>query len=163
MPIYTESRCVPYHVEQMFNLVADIEKYPEFLPWCMKAQISHRNGPVTVAHLEVGYQMIRETFCSWVKMTPPSRIEVAYTEGPFKYLKTDWIFDPIAEGCRIDFQVNFAFKSWLFQKLTQLLFNEIIGYMVRAFEMRAKHLYGDRTIKNTPLTLPVKINHQTKT
>ncbi|MFX8637161.1 type II toxin-antitoxin system RatA family toxin, partial [Acinetobacter baumannii] len=87
-------------------LVADIEKYPEFLPWCLAARIRKREGNVVLADLMIGFKMVRERFTSRVELGD-HRIDVAYTEGPFQYLDNHWIFEPAPDGCLVDFYVDF--------------------------------------------------------
>ncbi len=144
MPTHSDRRAVPYSAEQMFDLVAGIEKYPEFLPWCTAARIRRRTDNLIVADLAIGFKAVREKFTSKVELSPPHRIDVTYAEGPFKYLNNRWIFEPQPDGsCIIDFFVDFEFRSILLQKIIGLLFNEAVKRMVRAFEQRAHDLYGD--------------------
>ena len=144
MPTHAEKRVLPYTPEQMYDLVADIEKYPEFLPWCLAARIRKRDGNVVYADLIIGFKMIRERFTSRVELNPPDRINVAYSEGPFSYLNNHWIFSPTESGgCLIDFYVDFEFRSKMLQKIIGVLFNEAVRRMVAAFETRARQLYGD--------------------
>src|SRR6201997_3866870 len=117
MPTHAEQRVLPYTPEQLFALVADVERYPEFLPWCVGARVRERTPQQIVADLIIGFRMFRERFTSRVKLDPPHRIDVAYTEGPFRYLNNYWVFDKVADGCRIDFFVDFEFKSRLLQRV----------------------------------------------
>lgn len=150
MPTHAEKRVLPYTPEQMYDLVADIEKYPEFLPWCLAARIRKREGNVVYADLIIGFKMIRERFTSRVELHPPDRINVAYSEGPFSYLNNHWIFSPTETGgCLIDFYVDFEFRSKMLQKIIGVLFNEAVRRMVAAFETRARQLYGDGTVPAT--------------
>jgi coenzyme Q-binding protein COQ10 len=142
MPIHTEQRVLPYSPAQLFALVADVERYPEFLPWCLGARIHERRADLVVADLIIGFKMIRERFTSRVLLDPPQKIDVTYADGPFRYLTNRWSFTPIAGGCRIDFFVDFEFKSRLMQKLIEMLFSEAVRRMVGAFEKRARDLYG---------------------
>lgn len=142
MPTHAEHRVLPYTPEQLFALVADVERYPEFLPWCMGARIRERRSDLIVADLIIGFKMFRERFTSRVKLDPPHRIDVAYTEGPFKYLDNHWTFERVPGGCRIDFFVDFEFKSRLMQRVIEMLFGEAVRRMVAAFETRAGQLYG---------------------
>ena len=143
MPTHAEQRRLPYSATQLFDLVADVERYPEFLPWCVGARIRERTEKLLVADLLIGYRMVRERFTSRVVLSPPDRIDVAYSEGPFKYLNNHWIFVPQPDGgCVIDFYVDFEFRSRLLQKVIEVLFNEAVRRMVSAFEGRARQLYG---------------------
>jgi coenzyme Q-binding protein COQ10 len=145
MPTHAEKRTLPYRADQLFELVADIERYPEFLPWCRAARIRKREGDVILADLVIGWKMIRERFTSRVALKKPDRIDVSYHEGPFKYLNNHWIFLPLPDGsCVIDFYVDFEFHSRMLQKVIGVLFNEAVRRMVHAFEERARVLYGPR-------------------
>ena len=106
MPTHAEQKVLPYTPEQLYALVADIERYPEFLPWCVGARIRERRENIIVADLIIGFKLFRERFTSRVTLSPPHRIDVAYTEGPFKYLNNHWIFERVPGGCRIDFFVD---------------------------------------------------------
>jgi len=146
MPTHAEQRVLPYTQQQLFDLVADIERYPEFLPWCVGARIRERRQDVIVADLLIGFRMVRERFTSKVTLNRPNRIDVAYSEGPFRYLDNHWVFEPVGEGaCRIDFFVDFEFRSRMLQKLIGVLFNEAVRRMVAAFEGRARQLYGQKS------------------
>jgi coenzyme Q-binding protein COQ10 len=142
MPTHAEQRVLPYTPEQLFALVADIEQYPKFLPWCVGARIRERQPDLIVADLIIGFRVFRERFTSRVKLDPSRRIDVAYTEGPFRYLNNYWLFDKVADGCRVDFFVDFEFKSRVLQRVIEMLFGEAVRRMVTAFERRAEQLYG---------------------
>jgi coenzyme Q-binding protein COQ10 len=145
MPTHTEHRVLPYTPEQMYALVADIEHYPEFLPWCVAARVRERRADFVSADLVIGFKMFRERFTSNVKLDPAGRIDVTYAEGPFRYLNNSWIFERVPGGCRIDFFVDFEFKSRVLQKVIEVLFGEAVKRMVAAFEGRARQLYGKPT------------------
>lgn len=143
MPIHAERRVLPYSPEQLFALVADVARYPEFLPWCIAARIRSRDGPHLVADLIIGFRMIRERFTSHVTLDPAGgRIDVSYAEGPIKYLNNHWLFLPHPGGCEIDFFVDFEFRSRILRKVMGALFHEAVKRMVSAFEARAADLYG---------------------
>ena len=142
MPTHAEQRVLPYTPEQLFSLVADIERYPEFLPWCIGARIKERQPNLVVADLIIGFKVFRERFTSRVVLDPPEKIDVTYAEGPFRYLDNHWTFEQAPEGCRIGFFVDFEFKSRLMQKVIEVLFSEAVRRMVGAFEKRACDLYG---------------------
>jgi coenzyme Q-binding protein COQ10 len=142
MPTHAEQRVLPYTPEQLFALVADIERYPEFLPWCVGARVKERRADLIVADLIIGFRVFRERFTSRVSLDRPRRIDVAYADGPFRYLNNHWVFEDVPGGCRIDFFVDFEFKSRLMQKVIEVLFSEAVRRMVGAFERRARHLYG---------------------
>jgi len=143
MPTHAEQRVLPYSQEQMFALVADVEHYPEFLPWCVASRIRRREGEVFFADLVIGFKMVRERFTSKVTLARPDRVDVTYTEGPFHHLNNHWVFKPLPDGgTEIDFYVDFEFRSKLLQTLIGALFNEAVKMMVSAFEKRARQLYG---------------------
>jgi len=142
MPVHSERRVLPYRPDQLYDLVANVQDYPQFLPWCMGARIRERGENFLVADLIIGFKMFRERFTSRVKLDPTKqRIDVAYTDGPFKYLRNHWLFLPHQQGCEIDFHVDFEFRSRLLQKAIEVLFGEAVRRMVAAFETRAAQLY----------------------
>ena len=143
MPTHAEKKLLPYSQAQLFDLVSDIERYPEFLPWCVGARIRERKGNEILGDLLIGYKMVRERFTSRVVLNRPDHIDVSYSEGPFKYLTNHWYFIPQEEGCLIDFYVDFEFHSRMLQKIMELFFNEAVKRMVAAFEARAHALYGE--------------------
>ncbi len=142
MATHAERRALPYSPEQMYALVADIERYPDVLPWCRAARVTLRDGDVIHADLVIGFKMFRERFTSKVTLIPPDRIHVEYLKGPMRHLNNHWRFEPHEKGCVIDFHVDFEFRSALLQGAIGLLFNEAVRRMVSAFETRAKALYG---------------------
>ncbi len=143
MPTHAEKKILPYTPQQMYALVADVEKYPEFLPWCLASRIRKREGVVMFADLIIGFKMVRERFTSRVELNEAERrINVQYTDGPFQYLNNHWIFLEHEGGCCVDFYVDFEFRSKMLQKIMGLLFNEAVRRMVQAFETRADQLYG---------------------
>jgi len=154
MPTHAERRVLPYSPAQLYDLVADIERYPDFLPWCVGARIRERRAELIVADLMVGFRMFRERFTSRVTLAPDysegPRIDVAYADGPFKYLTNHWIFRPHPKGCEIDFYVDFEFRSRLLQKAIEVLFNEAVKRMVQSFEQRAHALYGTPPAAEVP-------------
>ena len=143
MPTHAERRTLPYSPEQLFTLVAEVDRYPEFLPWCLNSRIKKRDGSVFHADLIIGYKMIREKFGSRVTLNAPDHIHVEYLDGPMKYLSNHWRFIPEeGGGCTIDFFVDFEFKNPVLQNLIAVFFNKAVMKMVEAFENRAKDLYG---------------------
>jgi coenzyme Q-binding protein COQ10 len=143
MPKHAETRHLPYSAEQMFDLVADVKRYPEFLPWVTAMRV-RKDGPAeTVADMIVGFKGLRETFTSRVEKHRPDSIHVEYVDGPLKYLRNDWRFRPEGEGCAVDFQVDFAFKNRMFEMLAGQVFGTALRRMIGAFETRAAELYGN--------------------
>ena len=149
MPTHTEKRRVPYTPEQMYELVSSIERYPEFLPWTSAVRIRSRaartgGGETVDADMVISFKVFREKFGSRVDLRPDEqKIDVAYLDGPFKYLNNHWYFIENDDGSTtIDFFVDFEFKSRLLQSLIGVVFNEAMQRIVRAFEARAEALYG---------------------
>lgn len=143
MPTHAEVRVLHHPPEQLFDLVADVERYPEFLPWCVDASIRRREGDLIVADLVIGYRMFRERFTSTVALDRPRRIDVTYSDGPFRYLNNHWIFAPEgSDSCVIDFFVDFEFRSRVLQAMVGRVFGEAVKVMVHAFERRADELFG---------------------
>lgn len=155
MPTHAENRILPYTPTQLFDLVADIERYPEFLPWCLAARVRRRDGDKIVGDLVIGFRMIKERFTSHVTLTRPDRIDVSYTHGPLRYLNNHWLFIEHPDGCLIDFYIDFEFRSRVLQKMIGVLFNEAVKRMVGAFEARAHELYGDPAGTAAPASGPV--------
>ena len=153
MPSHAEKRYLGHSQRDLFALVADIESYPDFLPWCVAARIRERNGDVVVADLTVGFGLLRERFTSRVTLEEPSGIVVAYTRGPLRYLNNRWTFTPRGDGCEIEFYVDFEFRSRVLQRLIGVVFHEALSRMVRAFEERADALYGRR--RDPPAAAPL--------
>ncbi|MEQ8165374.1 MAG: type II toxin-antitoxin system RatA family toxin [Alphaproteobacteria bacterium] len=143
MPTHAEKRVLPYKPEQMFALVADVERYPDFLPWCVGLRVRRRETDLIVADMMIGFKMFRERFTSRVALTHPNRIDVQYTEGPFRYLENHWIFEPHGtDACLLDFHVDFEFRSRLLEGAISTVFSKAVQKMVGAFESRAADLYG---------------------
>jgi coenzyme Q-binding protein COQ10 len=145
MPHHHETRVVPHTADQMFALVADVERYPEFLPWVTATRIKTRSGDTFTADVLVGFTSFREKFTSRVTLDRAAReIAVQYIEGPFKHLTNRWRFEPRAEGgCTIDFDIDFEFKMRVLEVLLGKVFDRAVMKMTDAFETRARALYGE--------------------
>jgi coenzyme Q-binding protein COQ10 len=145
MPVHRETRVLPYSPAQVYHLVADVERYPEFLPWCLACRIKSRESETAfIAELAVGFKMVREQFLSRVKLQPIEMITIDYLSGPFEYLKNEWKFEADEGGTAVHFYLSFEFKSRLLQALIGVLFEEAVHRMVSAFEDRARKLYGGK-------------------
>ena len=142
MPTHAERRILPYQPAQLFDLVADCAKYPQFLPWCVAARVRSHTEKEMVADLTIGYGPFRESFTSRNTLDRPGRIDVRYEKGPFKYLNNHWLFLPHATGTEVDFFVDFEFNSRILQAAIGLVFNEAVRRMVDAFHKRAIEVYG---------------------
>lgn len=142
MPSHTESRVLPYKAEQLFDLVMDIEKYPEFLPWCVGARVNKRSRENLEADVIIGYKVFRERFSSRVHFERAKSIEVEYMQGPMRNLYNRWEFKNVSGGCRVSFHVDFEMKTRLFETLVDQFFHRVLARMIDAFEARAAELYG---------------------
>jgi coenzyme Q-binding protein COQ10 len=149
MPTHSEKRVMPYTARQMYDLVSDVQRYPEFLPWNSAARVrTRRPGPdgseVLEADLVISFKVFREKFGSRATLWPDrNRVEVDYLDGPFKYLRSWWQFADRPEGgCDVEFYVDFEFRNAILQKVIGVVFDEAMRRIVRAFEERAIALYG---------------------
>jgi coenzyme Q-binding protein COQ10 len=156
MPSYTEKRFLPYAPAQLFELVAAVDRYPEFLPWCLAARMRPAGSlpgtprkSLLVADLVIGFRMMHARYTSRITLQTPRRIDVTCIEGPFRYLDNHWTFEPATPsagrpggGTMLTFQIAFAFRSSLLQSFMGAMFDEAVSRMVAAFEDRAKQLYG---------------------
>ena len=138
---------MPFAPRQIFDLVADVPRYPEFLPWCTAARVRKQEGPnIEIDELAIGFGPLHETFVSRVTRTPDApdgmRIETVGIEGPFKILLSHWQFRAHPDGTEIVFALEFEFRSRLLQHTMRVLFAEAVKRMVAAFEARARQLYG---------------------
>jgi coenzyme Q-binding protein COQ10 len=151
MPQHAEVKFLPYAPAQMFALVADVARYPEFLPWAAAARIRTRSpiagGEVMEADLVISFKVFREKFGSRVTLLPDEgRILTEYIDGPFRHLKSVWQFREKPGGCEVDFSVDFEFKNPILAGIIGLVFNEAMQRIVRAFEARAEQLDGRASI-----------------
>ena len=143
MPRHRETRNLPYAPEQLFDLVADVRRYPEFLPWVAAVRIRSDDDALMIADLVVGFKSLKETFTSRVVKRRPGELNVEYLEGPLKHLHNVWVFRADGKGgTDIDFLVDFAFKSRLFEAIAGQMFDRALRHMIGAFEARAHALYA---------------------
>ncbi len=138
MPSHAERRFLPYKRDDIYELIANVAAYPEFLPWCLAARVRPIDATSFEADLVIGFKMIRETFTSRVDLAPPDRLDVTYTKGPMRHLDNRWLLEEADGGCIIDFDVSFEFRSVILQRLIGALFGEAVRRMVSAFEARAR-------------------------
>ena len=144
MPKHSETRHLPYTPEQMFDLVADVGRYGEFLPWVSAIRVRSNSETEMVADMIVGFKGLRESFTSKVQKERPGHIRVDYLDGPLKYLNNDWRFKPDGQGgTLVEFCVDFQFKNRVFEMLAGQVFDRALRKMIGAFEDRAAQLYGD--------------------
>jgi coenzyme Q-binding protein COQ10 len=148
---HVENRVVAHAPAKLFDLVADVRRYPEFLPWCQAARVRRREGHVEYDELAIGFGPWHERFVSRVELKPHSpdgpRIDTTGTEGPFRRLISRWIFHPHPAGTSIHFELEFEFRSMLLQQTVRLLFADAVKRMVSAFEARADQLYGKPMVR----------------
>ncbi|MCB5202119.1 type II toxin-antitoxin system RatA family toxin [Neorhizobium sp. T786] len=147
MPKFETHRPVKHSAEQMYNLVADIENYPQFLPLCEALAIrsrKERDGKtLLIADMTVGYKAIRETFTTQVLLNPAElAIDVKYIEGPFKYLDNRWRFESVADGSKVHFFIDYEFKSMILGALMGSMFDRAFRMFAEAFETRADKVYA---------------------
>ena len=147
MPTHKETRNLPYTANQMYDLVADVVSYPEFLPWCAASRIKTvtSDGPrdIMTVDLIISFKVFRERFTSKVVLHSDGLfVDTEYLDGPFKYMKSTWQFVDVEGGCTVDFFVDFEFKNAILQRVIGLVFNEAMQRIVRAFEARASILYS---------------------
>ncbi|HLY04379.1 MAG TPA: type II toxin-antitoxin system RatA family toxin [Rhizomicrobium sp.] len=144
MPSHSESRILPYPHDFIYAIVADVERYPEFLPWCAGLRILSReksaSGEVLLAETLIGYKALRERYTSRVELEPHGRIDVAQTEGPFRQLENHWRFAPAGSDCRVDFSISFEFKSRILGRVAGAALGLVMMQMTNAFEARARTL-----------------------
>ncbi|MEM7718540.1 MAG: type II toxin-antitoxin system RatA family toxin [Pseudomonadota bacterium] len=148
MPTHSETRHLPYSAQQMYDLVADVENYPEFLPWTAAARIrstrEDRGSVIMLADLVISFKVFRERFGSRVTLHPDTmKIDTEYLDGPFEKMVSNWAFEPAEDGgCMISFFVDFSFRNKLLQTTATIFFNDAMQRVVRAFERRAAELHG---------------------
>lgn len=152
MPTHSETKRLPYTAQQMYDLVADVGSYPQFLPWNAAARIRSRTpipggGEVMEADLVISFKVFRERFGSRVTLWPEARkIDTEYLEGPFDHMKSTWAFRDIEGGCEVDFFVDFEFRNAILRGIIGVVFNDAMTRVVRAFERRAAELYGPKPL-----------------
>ena len=148
MPTHSESKILKYKPEQMFDLVADVNSYPKFLPWCSAARIHSRNmidkNEILEADLVISFKVFREKFASKVTLIrSENQILTEYIDGPFKRMHSTWHFKGLKCGSEVSFYVDFEMKNAVLQKIVGVVFNEAMQRVLYAFENQAKALYAD--------------------
>lgn len=150
MPGIHEVHLLPWSAEQMFDLVADVRRYPEFLPWVVATRVRSDSESEMIADMLIGFNALREKFTSRVIKQRPHSIEVIYLDGPMRDLDNNWTFRPLPDGsCEVDFCVEFTFRNALFERLAGQYFERAFRRMVAAFEQRAAELYGNSSSSAT--------------
>ena len=140
---HEEHRIIKHTPSNLFKLVSDVKRYPEFLPWCLGARVKNKCENNFEADLIIGFKIYKEIYSSEITLDNINKkIIVNYIDGPFEYLDNYWIFKDDKNGCEVEFMVDFKFKSVFLQTLMETLFSEAVKRMVRAFEKRANELYN---------------------
>jgi coenzyme Q-binding protein COQ10 len=147
LPKFETTRRVPFSAAQMYAVVADVERYPEFLPLCedlhVRSREQHQAATVLTATMSVGYHALRESFTSRVTLRPEANeIDVAYLDGPFSHLDNRWRFRDTASGSEIHFYIDYAFASRMLAMVMGAVFDRAVRKYTDAFEARARQLYG---------------------
>ena len=144
MPQFIEDRIFPYSAKQMYDLVADVNEYPNFLPWCIGARLYNINDDDFYADLIIGFKVFRERFTSHV-MLSDNKIKIDYIKGPLEHLHNAWYFEDLDEGgSKLHFEVDFEFRNKIFQKVVGGLFTDAVRRMVTSFELRAEEIYQNK-------------------
>ncbi len=154
MPKHHERKTLPYKADQMYDLVAAMDLYPEFLPWCTGVRIRSREDgktpeglpcEIVTADVSIRFKMFRETFTSRDTLDKVSRtIIIEYLDGPFKHLENRWHFEEDGDACLVDFFIDFEFRSRPLQMLIGSLFEHAMDRLMTAFEARAAEIYGKK-------------------
>ena len=140
---HEERRIIKHTPSNLFKLVSDVKRYPEFLPWCLGARVKNNRKNNFEADLIIGFKIYKELYSSEISLDNINKkIIVNYKDGPFEYLENYWVFKDNKNGCEVEFMVDFKFKSVFLQTLMETLFSEAVRRMVGAFEKRANELYN---------------------
>lgn len=142
MPTHAEKRVLPYTCQQLFDVISDVGRYPEFLPWINSANVYDRHESFFTADVDIGYNFFTYPYKCRVHLTPANRIDIEYLTGPFTYLNNHWILREVNEKLtEIEFYIDFEFSNPMLQSLLTPVFSEAVDRMIRAFEARAAELY----------------------
>ncbi len=150
MAVHRVTRILPYAPAQLAELVADVRAYPEFVPWvtAMRTWSPREEAPgvsLVDAEASVGFSFLKERFSTWVRHDRNRDVvEVGLIRGPFRHLKNRWEFLPAAGGTRVEFMIDFAFRSRLLDGMLQANFDRAVGRLMGCFEARAAKLYGPK-------------------
>jgi ribosome-associated toxin RatA of RatAB toxin-antitoxin module len=144
MALVEKTVLVPFRPEQMYDLVEQPERYPEFLPWCGKAHVDFRDDKTTRATLQISYRGVRQSFSTENANERPSMINIRLVSGPFRRLHGTWRFIPLGDAaCKIDFRLEYEFSSKVLEKLVGPVFNHIANTFVDAFIRRAEQIHPE--------------------
>ena len=142
MALVEKSVLVNCSAERMYRLVDDVERYPEFLPWCGGSEVERRDGTLTRAAVLIDYHGIKQSFKTENRTQPSQRIDIRLLSGPFHRLDGAWRFTPLAaDACKIEFRLHYEFSSGLLERLVGPVFKHIANTLLEAFVRRADQLY----------------------
>ena len=143
MPNFVNSKVLPFSDKQLYNIIINVELYPDFLPWCKESEISNRIDENNFdAKLTIGYKALDESYTSRVQGIYLKKITSNAISGPFKYLDSFWFFEKTGNSCMVSFNLSYEFKSFILGKIMGTLFQKASEKMFEAFEDRAKSLYN---------------------
>ncbi len=143
MPNHYSESILPYNQKQLYDLVADIENYPKFVPWCEAAKVWERDGNIALADLVIGFKSISGKYTSRVFLDEQAyEISVELAQGPFKHLYQGWKFIKTPDGTRVEFDIDFSMRSKILEKIVDIMFQEVCTKMISAFKKRADEIYG---------------------
>jgi len=156
---HSEKKLIGYSMEQMYDIVADVDQYKNFVPFCTGSHVFQRSETHARANLEVGFQMVKESYTSVLTLAPPNLVKSECMDGTlFNYLKCVWKFSKgppdMPNSCTLDFYISFEFKSVLHSQLANVFFEQVVMKMVDAFLARAKHLHGPSSLEGGPRRVP---------
>ena len=137
------TRQSPFSAQQMFDLITDVDRYDEFIPYCTAAQVRERSDDAMLADLAIGYKMLRETYSSRIELgAEPLSVTVHQAKGPFRHLFNQWVFEETESGCDVHFELQFEFSVPLLRRIIEPIMNRVVERFVAAFEERALEIYG---------------------
>ena len=150
MPTHAEKRVLPWSPDQMFALVADVASYPDFLPWCDRAEVLEQHDDGMTARIGLHYMGVRHAFTTRNVQVPGRSVEVQLVDGPFSLLDGTWLFHPLgrpgseAEACKIEFDLRYAFASPALEAVVSPVFDRVANTFVDSFVQRAEQVHGPR-------------------
>jgi coenzyme Q-binding protein COQ10 len=137
------TRQSPFSAQQMFDLITDVDRYDEFIPYCTASRVRRRSDTEMLADLAIGYKMLRETYSSRIEMgASPLSVTVHQAKGPFRHLFNQWVFEDTETGCEVHFELQFEFAVPLLRRIIQPMMNRVVERFIAAFETRALDIYG---------------------
>ena len=139
------TRQSPFTAQQMFDLITDVDRYDDFIPYCTASRVRQRSEAEMLADLAIGYKMLRETYTSRIELAAaPLQVTVHQAKGPFRHLFNQWTFEDTADGCDIHFELQFEFAVPLLRRIIQPIMGRVVERFVAAFEERALDVYAKK-------------------